>query len=367
MEIGLLRAAARTWRVAAVLMVIALTGCDNVEWGGVEVAVVPPPPKSGPAETQLGEVEELPQGAILYLVTRDSTRTTAVPVAEIADGETRPIRMGDDPKTYGDRFISSFLRAGGELTLFRHGRRAGTLLIDSASVQPAGCTVLPVAVGRAELSGRTGDATEFLAMARTQAPQGVVLAPDSLEVEPRMQVVGNILAERILRDRHAQLPNWSRARRQLFPFPVEGSQDLGFTATFLVDDALEVGDDDQGYSLFVLYTPQAQTYDTAYVEFTSYTASGKAAPRVVDFLDWNRDGSVELLLDVYGTRDSWFTAIGKTEGGWQQIMNARCPPSATVTDTSAGLPGEPALDSTAGPATTPDTTAAPGDSGAVSP
>ncbi len=365
METGFLPLAARVWRLAAVLMVIALSGCDNVDWGGADVAIVPPPPRVGPVETRLGEAQQLPRGPLLYYVTRDSLRTVARPVAEIQDGETRPLSAGSD-STYGERFIAAFLREGGELTLFHRGRRAGTLVIDSATLEPSGCGLTPTGIGHAELSGRATDAREFLAMARTQAPQGRVLAGDSLRVEPRMQVVGNILAERILRDRQAQLPNWSRARRQLFPFPVEGSQDLGFTATFLVDDALEVGDDDEGYSLFVVYTPQAQSYDTAYVDYTSYTASGKAAPRAVDFLDWNRDGGPEILLEVYGTRNSWFAAVGKTDDGWREIMNARCPPSTAPAptgtaapagmDTAAGATADTAagaaVDTAAAPATT---------------
>jgi hypothetical protein len=339
-------------RGAALLMVIAATGCDNVEWGGLDVAVVPPPPKTAPISSDIEAGEELPQGPILYHVTRDSVRTTMVPVGTVQDQELVPIRPGADPAEFGERFITSFLRADAEFTLFRNGRRAGTLIVDSAYVPVSGvCRPLPVALGDVELSGDAGESSEFLAMARTQAPEGRSLAGVSMEPERRMRVVGPILAERALRARGVPLPNWSRALQQIQPFPVAESRDLAFTATFLSDDLLQVGNDDQGYSLFVLYTPQAQTgYDTAYVDYVSYTASGKSAPRVIDFLDWDRDGHAELLLQVFGTRQAWYRALGSESGDWQQTFEDLCDPSL------AAAPDTVTVDTTAAdstPAPTP--------------
>lgn len=346
METRCNRRAAVAVRLATLLMVIGVAACDNVEWGGADVSVVPPPPKAAPVAGSPEAADRLPEGPILYHVIRDSLRTTMIPVGEIVGEELRPINTGDDPVASGDRFITAFLRRGAEFTLFHHGRRAGTLVVDSAAV-PTGnvCRPVPRATGRLELGGTAGDATEFLAMARTQAPQGRVLPGGELNVEPRMQVVGNILAERALRARRAQLPNWARARRQLQPFPVSEARDLGFTATFLVDDELAVGNDDQGYSLFIVYTPQAQVgYDTAYVRYTSYTAEGKAAPRTIDFLDWDRDGSPELLLEVFGTRNSWYAAVGAGDNGWTRIFEERCvePISPTPPDTGSGTPPDTA-------------------------
>ena len=57
----------RIARTAAGLIVILLTGCDNVSWGGVDVAVVPPPPKAVAVteETEQAGVEPLPTDPIL--------------------------------------------------------------------------------------------------------------------------------------------------------------------------------------------------------------------------------------------------------------------------------------------------------------
>ncbi len=353
------RRAATAGHIVTLLMVIGVAACDNVEWGGMDVTVVPPPPQSGPAAGPMEAGDRLPEGPILYHVTRDGGGTTMIPVGEIADGALHPIPTGDDPAAFADRFITTFLRQGAEFTLFHNGRRAGSLTVQSASLPDAGaCRALPRATGSLQLSEGGSEVTEFLAMPRTQAPEGRMIPGGEIEVERRMQVVGNILAERALRARQASLPNWARARRQLQPFPLSETRDLGFTATFLVDDELTIGHDDEGYSLFIVYTPMAQSgYDTAYVKYTSYTAEGKAAPRTIDFLDWDRDGTPELLLEVFGTRNKWYAAVGSDDDEWSQIFDDRCDPGAelppadtTGTDTtgtdSAGTSGTAAARTT---------------------
>jgi hypothetical protein len=346
----LTRRAAVVLRLPMLFMVIGLWGCDNVEWGGVDLTFVRPPPTAAPVDQEeLAAVERLPDRPILYHVTRGPDRVVVVPVGEVGDDGIEPIHIGDDAAAFGARFISAFMRQGSEFTLFRNGRRAGTVIVDSAYV-PAGdvCRRLPRATGTVEIAGAAGDATEFLAMARTQAPPGTVMPGRTLQPERRMEVVGNIMAERALRARRAQLPNWAVARRQLQPFPVADAQDLGFTATYLVGDQLEVGGDDNGYSLFVLYTPQPpSSYDTAYVSFNSYPVDGKAAPRVIDFLDWNRSGQADLLLEVFGTRSSWFEAVGRVGDRWRRTFRDQCsvpgrvvPSVGDPTPTAAGTPTE---------------------------
>ena len=323
-------------RLAAPLILIGLGGCDNVEWGGVQVAISPPPPRAEAPQSELEAAERMPDGSILYYVRRDSAGAEVIPVGAINDDGMEAINPGEDPETFGNRFIAAYLRDGAEFTLFHRGRRAGTLIVDSAYI-PTGnvCTRLPRATGPMELAGGAGEATEFLAMARTQAPDGRAL-PGDPEIDRRMQVLGPIMAERALRARRAQLPNWSNALRQIFPFPTSEARDMAFTATFLVDDELQVGNDDLGYSLFLVYTPEATGYDTAYVSFTSYPQAGKAAPRAIDFLDWDRDGSPELLLEVYGTRTRWFEAVGRGDDGWTRLLQDRCvAPAPTVAADSA--------------------------------
>src|SRR5919108_4494506 len=187
--------------------------------------------------------------------------------------------------------------------------------------------MLPTATGTLELSGGV-TATEFLALARAEAPSlPRRLSPP--ETTGRMRtIVGPILAERIMRARHAELPaNWTRANKQVIAFPSATSADDSFAATFLVGDELALGGDNEGHSTFFIAAPNtSQTgYDTVFVSFRNYRETGKAAPRVIDFLDWNRDDSPELLLQVYGVNDTWFEAVGRGRGDqWRRIFYDRC-------------------------------------------
>lgn len=336
------------------LIVIGAAGCDNVDWGGVEFGVIEPPPKGTVAT---GEGEEavmgpLPDGPVLFYVRADSAGGTLTPVAEVGTDSLLPLGRGADPELYGSRFIAEYMRRGSEFTLFRRGSRVGTLVVESASVpERAVCRRLPTGRGSLELAGPLAGEAEFLAMAKQAAPdtRGPAF---TVEATSGMRRVSPILAERALRARRSQLPgNWQRAMVQVQPFPVAISGDAAVASTFLVDDELQVGNDDQGYSLFLIAVPRRDLtgYDTAYVHHSVYAETGKRAPRVVDFLDWDRDGGAELLLEVFGTRQAWFEAVGprEEEDEWGRLFQEQCdvegaalgpalPPPDTAAGASAG-------------------------------
>lgn len=321
----------------AALSLTVSTGCDNVQWGGADLAIVPPPPKGTTATgtTVTLEGERIPNGPILYYVRLVGNGGTIVPIGEIAGDSLRPLRPTRSWENFGERFIAEFLRHGTEFALYHNGMRAGTYVVQGASVPDASvCPRLPVGTGSLELRSGADSATEFLALAKTQAPEVRNGIGGAIPPTRGMQVVGPILAERMLRARRAPLPgNWQRAMAQLKPFPLAGAADPGFAATFLVDDTLGPGFDDVGYSLFFVAIPQGQVgYDTAFVQFHPYERGGKAAPRVVDYLDWNRDGQVELLLQVFGTNQTWFEAVGQGgTRGWHRIFHDRCAPAPPTT------------------------------------
>src|SRR5690606_25191814 len=250
------------FRLAACLIVIVASGCDNVQWGGAEVAVVPPPPRadeSGPDEEAPGE-DRLPEGPLLHIVRAQGGGIgTLVPVAEV--GLDTMIRLdASDWERFGERLIAEHSRPGAELALFRSGARVGTFVVQAAEVPPPSvCPRVPRVTGTLELGAGAGGATEFLALRKSDSP-----APPQPAVprEPTraMQVLAPILAERQLRARSAPLPgNWQRAMAQLTPFPVSGSDDAAFAATFLVGDTLGPGLDDDGSSLFFIALPEEQT------------------------------------------------------------------------------------------------------------
>jgi hypothetical protein len=340
----------RIARAAAGLIVILLAGCDNVSFGGADIAVVPPPPRATALPEGAAEagVEPLPSNPVLYYVARTAAGAYMTPVGEIRGDSLASIRSVGDPATYAGRFIAEFMREGSEFTLFSRGRRAGTFIVhNTAMPQTPTCPLLPMATGALELSGGV-QATEFLALARADAPVIAARTPPPEVGAGVRSRVAPILAERILRARRAQLPgNWVRANAQVLAFPALNLPDPAFAATFLVADTLGPGLDNEGHSVFFIAVPSRdQTgWDTVFVSFRNYPETGKAAPRVIDYLDWTRDGESDLLLQLYGVSDTWFEAVGRNrDGTWRRTFRDRCeeggrtlaPPAPPPTDTAGG-------------------------------
>jgi hypothetical protein len=314
------------------LIVSTVAGCDNVSWGGADVAIVPPPPKAGGgnlSKEEAAAMDDLPQGPVLYYVARSTAGAVMIPIAEISGDSLRSLQTKGDAHVYASRFVASNMRQGQEFALFSHGARVGTYVVQSAQVpdQP-GCPIQPQALGALELSSGGDSIREFLAVSKPQAPQITKRGTESTEATGSMRFVAPILAERALRKRGAQLPgNWQSALKQITPFPAAGRSGPGFAATFLVGDTLGSGGDNEGYALFMITLPSAsQTgYDTTFVDFRDYPRTGKQAARVVDYLDWTRDDQVELLLRVFGVSDSWFEVVAKgTDGKWRTTLHGRC-------------------------------------------
>ncbi|MEX2285210.1 MAG: hypothetical protein WEE89_22175 [Gemmatimonadota bacterium] len=311
-----------------VLSTLVVTGCDNVNWGGVELAIVPPPQVSAAPATSGEEVEErLPAGPVLYYVANTGGVATMYPVGEISGDSLIPIQARADVRAFSQRYIGEHLRQGAEFVLYRRGSRVGTFVVQSATAPEANvCPALPSAVGALELSSGAEQISEYLAIAEQYAPEIRRRAGAALETGRNMQVLAPILAEKMIRARRAPLPgNWQRAMEQLLPIPISGTSDPGYATTFLVGDTLGRGADNEGYSLFYIGVPAQFSYDTVFVLYNNYAEAGKAAPRVVDFLDWNRDDQPEMLLQVYGINDAWFETVGRTQAGqWRRTFRARC-------------------------------------------
>lgn len=367
----------RLLELAAALSLIVSVGCDNVQWGGADIAIIPPPPKGTTAQGPLSEEgERMPQGPVLFYVTPVGSGATITPIAEIAGDTLAPLRPTKGWQTYGLRFIADFMRRGSEFALFHNGARVGTFVLQTASLPRSyACTPLPVGVGTMELATGATTAPQLLALSKTQAPEvRNRLGPDIAPTRG-MQIVAPILAERLLRARHAQLPgNWQRAMAQLLPFPLAGAVDPAFAATFLVGDTMGIGPSYGGvaYSLFMIGTPQGNIgYDTAYVEFHDYAHGGKQLTRVIEYLDWNRDDQVELLAQGLSDRQWWFEAYGKRGRGWHRIFRQRCEApalqAAPVTSTLPQTTTSPTTGPAAGAGEAPPADASPPAAGATPP
>lgn len=335
-------------RLGTALMLAVTASCDNIDWGGADIAIVPPPPRADalPASAEDLAADPLPEGPLLFYVVPSGAGAAMVPVGEIAGDSLRPLRAEKDARIYAGRLVAAQMRRGAEFVLYRNATRVGNFVIESAEVPQANvCPMLPTARGTLELSSNAQGITEYLAIAKVSAPEMGRNIPFTTQPTRNMQVIAPILAEKMIRARRAELPgNWQRAMAQLQPFPIANSREAGFAASFVVGDELRTGGDNLGYSVFFIGQPGAQFgYDTVFVNFTDFPRQGKAAPRVVDFLDWNRDGQVDLLLQVYGISGTWFEAVSKNQRGeWQKSFADKCDrpsasaiPAAAPADTTA--------------------------------
>jgi len=121
------------------------------------------------------------------------------------------------------------------------------------------------------------------------------------------------------------------ARKDIQVFQLPGSNQPQVAATFLFRQGLDLGPPERGsYALFLI---ASQTVDGFREDFASYRPAdtqGKGSPLFLDHLDWDGDGSDEILLDVMGDGRRWYAALESDDGAWAETFQDRC-----------GVPGAP--------------------------
>jgi hypothetical protein len=317
---------------AALLILTALPACDNVDWGGADVQVVPPPPPGGAVQVapdaQTYADLGLPSGTVLFHVTRGEGGTQVIPVAEVSGDSLRTLRRpaGVAAEAYESRFRAAVLEPGAQLELFRRGASVGTLTLTGAGA-PTSCGI-PTASGNVTTVAAAADAGEFIAFRRGLAPEvrGEYSPP---QVNGSIRTYASIVAERLVLQNGLPRPrSWPGAQRDLQALEVVGGGNPEMAATYLVGDRLAVGPaEGEGYSVFYLAGYETRSgYTPFYQEVRDYRRTGKAAPRMLDYLDWNGSGETDLLVQVYGPDEAWYEAISRDRGGrWQKVWEGpRC-------------------------------------------
>ncbi|WP_420125660.1 hypothetical protein [Longimicrobium sp.] len=336
--------AARAVRVAAPLIVTALAACDNVDWGGATVQVVtPPPPGAGEANVpEPGTVAGLglPTGRVLFHVVRNPDGTANItPVAEISGDSLRTIRKpaGVAPEAYEQRFRQAVMDVNAEFVLFRRGAEVGSMIVKAAA--PVTACGVPTSTGQASTVAAAAAEREFLAFRRGLAPEvrGEFSPP---QVEGTIQRYASLIAERLVLQNGLQRPrSWPGAQRDLQALNLVMGGQSEMSATYLVGDNLGVGPaDPEGYSVFYVASyEQRAGYTPIYTEVRDYDKTGKGAPKLVDHLNWNGTGEGEMLIQVFGTRESWYQAVSRDKGSWRKVWEgARCREPAAPTPRSIG-------------------------------
>lgn len=307
------------------LIVSAFTACDNVQWGGAQIEIVPPPPAAGMVEIapdeQVYSEFGLPRGSVLFHVMRTGEGSMLIPVAELSGDTLRTLRRpaGVSPEAFENRFRETVVPVGAEFTLFARGARVGTFLaLRPGPVTPCG---LPTVLGSATVVAAATEATQFLAFRRGLEPTVPgEFAP--LQITGSMRTYASIVAERLILQNGLPRPrSWQGAQRDLQPVEVNQGGHPEMVATYLVGDSLAAGPaDPQGYSVFYLADYQTERgYNPIYSEVHDYRQDGKISLKLVDYLNWDGEEGQEMLLEVFRRTGKGYALLAQRGSNWEKV------------------------------------------------
>lgn len=313
------------------LILSALAACDNVEWGGADIEIVPPPPSArmtpiAPDEQVFAEFG-LPRGPVLFHLIQSDQGTRLIPVAEVSGDSLRTLRRpaGVSPAAFEARFVETVTPPGAQFDIYRNGAKVGTFVPQRQG--PVTQCGVPTTIGNATLVAAAADEPQFLAFRQGLSPavRGEYSPP---QINGSIRTYASIVAERLILQAGLPRPrSWQGAQRDLQAVEIAQGGNPEMAATYLVGDQLQVGPaDPQGYSVFYLADYDRQRgYSPIYQEVRDYRQGGKAAPALVDYLNWDQDEGDEILLQVFGNDQSWYQALSRDGSRWIKIWEAgRC-------------------------------------------
>lgn len=333
-------------RLATLVIIVAAPGCDNVEWGGAEVHLQPPPPVERPAsdtssvaEPDTTPLPPLPTEPVLFMGTRAGGRVTLRPIAEIHGDDLLPLTSEADAPGFLEHFRARRLGSGAEFTLFAGGARVGTLVADTSSVVSDACGPRATVSGLAELVLPAAGATRFLALTRGDAEgadHGGFLADDPGQDDAAAALA--FASQVIMREEALWPDNLGQARAALHRLPLTGFDGPAVAATFLFRDRLAVEPAPSptvAYSLFVLGATGPEGRTLVWDWYREVENEGKGAARYFESADWDGDGENEILLELFGDQARWVVALNLAGDTWERVYEETCAPSA-VADGSDG-------------------------------
>lgn len=308
-----------------------LSACDNVQWGGSDIEIVPPPPVASaePTETDEATASEfgLPRGPVLFHIRKTAQGTQLVPVGELSGDSMRTLRRPEDipAQTFEARFRETVIPTGAQFRVFLRGAAVGTFVAQSAGpVTPCG---VPTAMGNVTVVAAAADAQQFLAFREGLSPD----APGEYgppQITGSIRTFASIVAEKLILQAGLPRPrSWTGAQRDMQAVEVMQGGHPEMVATYLVGDSLAQGPaEPDGYSVFYLADYEtARGYNPVYSEVHDYRRSGKIAPRLVDYLNWDGDPGTEVLLENLGRNDRWYSVISLQGNRWRKAWEGgRC-------------------------------------------
>jgi len=322
------------FHLSAVLVILTgLTACDNVSWGGIDLRMEAPPTPEGEAELEEGEEESEPEpeetGPLLFFVERDDSVFEAVPVAEMDTSGLRALPGGGGGEGDRRRIGEEALREGRRLILFARGARVGSFVLgDARGIDPTSCFQRPRIGGHAELVPGAVEHQRFLAVPE-ELGRGVAYQPFRLPSSTRAQRAAALGVAASILERLGVAPPSSLviSRVDLQILALDGTGEPAITATHLNRDRLRIEPaPDPAWSLFfVAEVGEGGRYESTFSLFRSVEEDGKGVTRLLDHLDWDRDGAPELFLEILGAEHRSFAALTRDGFGWRMVLDEECP------------------------------------------
>jgi hypothetical protein len=322
----------RRWLTIAVILT-APSGCDNVRWGGVDVHLEHPSAlDTAAAGTALDtakaqdstSLSPLPTGPLLFAGTRNGDRATLVVVGSVAGDSLEALPSDTEVPHFRERLTDALLPPGTDLVLFSEGVRVGRMTVDSTGVDPSFCVARPTVTGTVELVPDASGAQRLMALPEAAAANRPYGSYREYQHNYDQRVASLNLAGVALNRFGARWPaTLLEARADIRAFRLATTD--AFAATFLLSDRLAVSEPRaNAYSLFLIGTAEPGGYRTSYVAYRPVAEDGKGAPRYFDHLDWNGDGTPDVLLDVFGARSRWFAGLAERDGQWVRTFEDPC-------------------------------------------
>ena len=313
-------------------IVIVATGCDNVEWGGVELGLHSP--SDSPVSEASAEVEEVvenpvldnpPMGPVLYLGHRAGGEAILVAVAEIRpDGLSLLEGVGSVEASRS--FMVEHLTPGLEFTLFSDGARVGRLTAERFSVDGRYCSARPQIRGPIELTPAAATVQRFLALPRREGSAFEYGAYSPVVPTRDLRVTSLTTMQQVIPAVGALWPvSVLGIRQDVQMFRARSGGAPTVVATFVYADDLGVGPAALGaYSVFLASDDDGTGYRGTYVDYRLFSRDGKGAARYFDHLDVDGDGSDEVVLEVMGENSMWLSTLGRQGESWVEEYRDPC-------------------------------------------
>jgi hypothetical protein len=318
-------------------IVIVATGCDNVEWGGVELGLSSPSDslvsESTPEATGAVESIDTPTiGPILYLGHRAGVEAILVPVAEIRPDGLFPLEASRSAEA-SRAFAAEHLSPGLEFTLFSDGARVGRLTTERFSVDQQYCGVRPQIRGPIELTPSAATVQTFLALPSQEGNAFAYGAYSPVVPTRDLRVTSLNTMQQVIPTVGALWPvSVLGIRQDVQMFRARPGGTPTVVATFAYADELSVGPAARGaYSVFLASDDDGTGYRGSYVDYRLFSRDGKGSARYFDHLDVDGDGSDEMVLEFMGENSTWLSVLGRQGESWVEKYRDPCglPPGSS--------------------------------------